>query len=358
MLGLALAALLAASPPQPLAETKLPAPDAVVAIPPELREQLRARVVDRTNVPELRLRLLVDFMFDPDGMDLRFDDQRTRTAAEAFAMRKANCLSFTLLFVALAREAGLDAYVQETAQIVTWYEEAGTVYNAGHVNAGVRIGPKRTTIDINRSVLMTRSLPQAISDERALSHFYNNRGAELMRDGDLAAARAHLLAGVAVAREPFLAVWNNLGVLEMREGRKQEAERSYLTALRRDPEYAATLLNLWQFYQRNGAPARAAEFQRRLEQAQLADPFHQFVLAVESEKNGDPEGAIAHYRRAIKLHRTEHRFHLGLARAYEQKGDLRRARKSLLRARDLADEELRGIYQAKLDRLGRRIASK
>ncbi len=56
--------------------------------------------------------------------------------------RRANCLAFTLLFVTLAREAGIQARVQEVGQVVSWYQDqdAGVVYSVGHVNAGVDVG--------------------------------------------------------------------------------------------------------------------------------------------------------------------------------------------------------------------------
>lgn len=356
MLGITLAALLVTATASPTPSSSLPTEDEVVAVPVELREQLHEQVIDRATTREQRLQRLVEFMFDAKGLALEFDDQYTRTAEQVFLGHKANCLSFTLIFVTLAREAGLEAYVQETDQVLSWYEENGTVYNSGHVNAGVRIGPKRQTIDIDRSIMMARGPPHTISDKRALSHYYNNRGAELMRDGDFVAARAHLHQGIQLTSDHFLALWNNLGVLEMREGHSQAAEKAYLTALQKDRTYAATLVNLLTFYQRTGDRARAADFQSRLFQAQLNDPFHQFLLAEDSEKRGDYKAAITHYRRAIKLHDREHRFYFGLARAYAQLGDIRHARKALTRARDVSGGDSRGIYQGKLDRLQRVIA--
>lgn len=356
MLGITLAALLVTATASPTPFSTLLTEDEVVAIPTELREQLHERVIDTTTTREQRLKRLVEFIFDAKGLALQFDDEHTRTAEQVFLSHRANCLSFTLLFVTLAREAGLEAYVQETEQVLSWYEENGTVYNSGHVNAGVRIGPKRQTIDIDSSILMTRGPPRPISDKRALSHFYNNRGAELMRSGDFIAARAHLNKGIGLTSDHFLALWNNLGVLEMREGHPQAAEQAYLTALQKDRKYAATLVNLLTFYQRTGDKVRAADFQHRLSQAQLNDPFHQFLLAENSEKHGDYKVAAAHYRRAIKLYDQEHRFYFGLARTYAQLGNIRQARKALTKARDVSGGASRGIYQAKLDRLERVVA--
>ncbi|MEO8365573.1 MAG: tetratricopeptide repeat protein, partial [Pseudoxanthomonas sp.] len=89
---------------------------------------------------------------------------------------------------------------------------------------------------------------------------------------------------------------------------------------------------------------------KRLEKVERSDPFHQFLLAMEYEKQGDGTRAAQHYLRAIKLHANEHRFYFGLARAYLLNHDLRRARRALERAISLAsDEPTRASYQATLE---------
>lgn len=336
-------------PPQPQIEP--PQPESIAVIPPGLQAQLQQQVIRRAITREQRLHRLADFMFDPEGLALQYDAYTTRTVEESYRDRKANCLSFSLLFVALARQAGLDAFIQESDQVLSWYEEGGTVYNTGHVNVGVRIGHARHTVDIDRSVLVTRGPPLAISRERALAHFYNNRGAELMVRGQSVAARRHL--ELAIRMDPdYLGSWNNLGVLNLREGDPAAAERVYAVALSKNRKHAPTLLNLVTLYKRTGDLARSAELERRLQKVQLKDPFHQLLLAIGCEKRGDYANAIVHYKRAIRLHRDEHRFHFGLARAYMQLGDLRHARSALARAYELADDDSeRSRYQAKLNRL-------
>ncbi|WP_251275446.1 hypothetical protein, partial [Enterobacter hormaechei] len=84
------------------------------------------------------------------------------------------------------------------------------VYSVGHVNAGVEIAGRYATVDLDRNVLYDRRGPQPVSRARALAHFYNNRGAERMAEGDLLGARAFFDASVVQDRA-FPSVWNNLG---------------------------------------------------------------------------------------------------------------------------------------------------
>lgn len=290
----------------------------------------------------------MQLLFSPKGLALEYDGARTRTIAEAFTEHKANCLTFSLAFVTLAREAGIDAYVQETDQVLAW-QGSSTLYGNGHVNVGVKIGTGRKTIDIDRSVVSIRGTPRAISDDRALAHFYNNRGAELLGQGLLQPARSHL--ELATRMDPtFIGAWNNLGVLYMREGALGEAERAYTTALDHKQRYAPTLSNMANLYRHMGDAKRLAAYQKRLFEVQRKDPFHQIILALGYERSGDHAAAIEHFQRAIRLKAREHFVYFGLARSYARLGDTDRAIDALVHARDASGDQ-RDMYQTKLERL-------
>lgn len=341
-----------------------PTPEQVMAIPPELKQRVREEVVNPTNSLEQRLQRLIDLVFQPQRLDakadpdaaLQYDTAATLTIAEAWSQHRANCLSFTLLFVALAREAGIEARVQEVGQVVMWYQEQGVVYNAGHVNVGLRINGRRATLDLDQNVLYDRRGPHLVSDQRALAHFYNNRGAELLAAQQIEAARTHFR--MALAQEPrFAPAWNNLGVLESRSGDTAAAVRAFDNALAIAPDLPSTLSNASALYRRIGDDQRAGRLEARLQRERERDPFYQFMQGVEAERRADYPTAIHYYRRAVRLYGTAHQFHFGLARAYSLSGDNRRAARELEQARTLGNSDrLRAIYQAKLDTLRRLTA--
>ena len=107
-----------------------------------MHDMLRTQVINRSYSREQRLQALVEMIFDRHGLDLQYDADATLTVSEIWQQRRANCLAFTLMFVALAREAGIQARVQEVGQVVSWYQDQaqGLVYSVGHVNAGGRVG--------------------------------------------------------------------------------------------------------------------------------------------------------------------------------------------------------------------------
>ncbi|WP_028920278.1 transglutaminase domain-containing protein [Pseudoxanthomonas suwonensis] len=366
--SLTLAAALAlapASPASPLPDiTDIPsvpvtpiAPltmEQVMAVPEELRAEVRKRVVEPGGGSRSRkLDLLAAYVFGDDGLALDYDNDYTRTVSEVYRDRKANCLSFTLLFVALAREAGLDAQVQEVGEVLAWYQDEGVIYNANHVNVGVRTGAQWQVVDVDTNILAARNRPFGVDDRRAMAHFHNNRGAELMADGDLASA--HLALRAALQDDPeFVPAWNNYGVLLLRMGDPQGAEHAYLTGLRHKREHAATLSNLVSLYRRTGDERQQRRYEWRLDRVQRTDPFHQFMLALECEHNANYECAITRYRRAIALQGEEHQFHFGLARVYFLSGDLGAAQRELGRALNLGDnDKVRSVYKQKLDSLRR-----
>lgn len=356
MIGWNAFVLIAASTVAPPPPVELPSPAQVMAIPAEAKAELRERVIDVTNSPEKRLQLLVELVFEPTGVGLQYDTEATLTVAETWRQRRANCLSFTLLFVALAREIGLDANMQEVGQVVTWYQEQGMIFNAGHVNVGMRVDGRHATLDLDSNVLYDRRGPRQISDRRALAHFYNNRGAEHLAAQDPEGARRYFAMALAMDAR-FVPAWSNLGVLESRLDNLPAAGRDFETALAINPDHAPSLHNATRLYERMGDSRRATALHRRLERSRERDPFYQFMQGVMAERSGDYAQAVEYYRHAVRLHGQAHQFHFGLARAYFLSGDNRRAEREMTKARALGgNDQMRAIYQSKLDAI-RRLSS-
>ena len=328
-----------------------PSPQTLFAVPPELRRLVRDKVASHGSRAE-RVRALVHLIFDEDALALRYETVATHSVAETYALRSANCLSFTLFFVALAREADIDARAQEVGQVLSWWQDQRTIYNFGHVNAQIRVDGRAGTVDLDASVLMDKRGPRVISDERLFAHYYNNRGSELMAANQNGAARQYYEQALRMD-STLPNIWNNLGVLEAREGHLDAAAKAYAQALRLNPSHVASLSNSMNLYRRLGDTANADAILRRLDEIRAVDPFYQFMAGRQAESGGHYDKAIAHYRRAISLYPSAHQFHFGLARVYFLNGNSRLAEREMRRARDLGPENDRTRYQAKLEGLQR-----
>ncbi|NYZ63266.1 tetratricopeptide repeat protein [Luteimonas deserti] len=328
-----------------------PPPSRILAIPPELRQAFRQAVNDRSTAPQVRLDLMMRFLFEGEGgLGMTYDHAATHTVEEAYRTRKANCLTFTLLSLALAREAGLDAQAQQIDEVLSWRQENMHLVRSNHVNTGLRVQQRRYTIDVASNEILTRAPPRAIGDAALLALYYSNRAMELAIEGHYTAAVPYMSASLALDPDSAHGL-NNAGVVALRSGDAATAEAHYRAALEREPEHWGALANLSHLYERLGDVARARPLRQRSDRVLARDPFHQFIVGHQAESAGDPATAAARYRRAIRLHSGEHRFHSALARTLLQQGDTAGAIKALTAARRLADAEGGARYQAKLDRL-------
>ena len=329
-----------------------PPRESIMAVPAELQDRLQTEVVTPHRDHGRRLEALVRLLSDPvRGLGIEYRDDATQTVAEAYASRHANCVTYTLLFLSLARQSGLEAYPQEIDETLAWSQRGGVVYRSNHVNAAVRIGARRFKVDVGGMFDVARRPAHRISIDRLLAQFYNNRAAQLMEQGRLPAALAH--AQVALELEPSYPVtWSNTGVLRLRSGDRAGAEQDYLAALDLDPENSSALSNLVGLYQRSGETANQAQFRRRLEKLREVDPFHQFMLAVGYEQRGQAAQAARHYRRAIRLHGGEPLFYEGLARAQLLAGNRHGALRALRQAMQLSsDAYRRKVYRDRMQDL-------
>ena len=328
-----------------------PSPEQVLAVPAELRAALQAQVVQPTHSRRQRLERLLDFMFRPGGLGLTYQADASYTVAETWRTRKANCLGFTLMTVALAREAGLPAYAQEVDRVLSWQLDGDIALQNTHVNAGVTINDERLVVDVASDVLLNVAAPRRIDDRRLLALYYNNRAMQLLVQGHTVAARAWMDAALAQDADPML--WNNAGVLSLRMGNPADAERLFLKALHDNPRHAAALFNLVDYYRQHDQPGAAARWQARAERVLRKDPIEQFSQGLRSERAGDYPEAVRRFRKAIALDRDQQLFHFGLARAYLRLGELRLADSELIRAQDLSQGDQRARYQSKLEALRR-----
>ncbi len=342
-----------------------PDPTQVMAIPEGLKNEFQTHVLAVSNSPEQRLKLMVAFMFDKDGLDLQYKAETTNTVAESYRTREVNCLSFTLMAVALAREAGFKAQGQQINRVMASNLVGDVVMQNMHANAVVTVRDRNLQVrdgrdfvlDIASGELGARSYvvnDYKIDDQHLLASFYGNHAMELMAQRKMPDARAWM--DMALKLNPDDAtLWNNVGVLSQRMGDAATAERWFLRAVKKNPRMTSVLYNLIAMYHSRGDSARAEFWQAHADDVLRHDPFYQFSLAERSAQSGSYQAAVRYYMRAISLNGREQLFHFGLARAYVQLGRLRDADRELVIAERLSVGPSQQRYQAKLDEL-RRVA--
>ncbi len=301
--------------------------------------------------PERRLRQLVYRVFNEDFLNLTYDNTRTKTAIETFQTRNGNCLSFTTMFVAMARHIGLDAHFQEVYIIPTWSKKGDTVMLSRHMNAVVVIDEKKIEVDFNPYQERKESSKKLVGDYRALAQYYNNVGCEIFSGGNAAAATAWLEK--AVHTDPELSfAWSNLGVNYRANKMNERAEQAYLRALDLNRHEYTAMVNLARLYHETGREKSGDRFLKRADNFRKQNPSYHFSLGEEAYGEGHYKEALSHYRKAIRRKKTEHEFHFSMARAYIQLGEKEKAAAALNKAREYAPDVFNeNRYYQKLDSL-------
>jgi Flp pilus assembly protein TadD len=321
---------------------------AVLAMSAEMKAFLDAHVArgaDRVS----RVRQLAGAIVDESRFGLKYDET-TRTASETFRTRRGNCLSFSNMFVAMARGVGLTADFQEVDVPPDWSFKDDTFVLNRHVDVFVDLGKEgEHVVDFNMDDFRTTYDRRRISDARALAHFCNNMAVERMQAGDTMSAFSYFRR--ATDHDPlFSPAWTNLGILYLRKNHPDYAEAAYLQALKADGGDLVAMSNLADLYERRGDQSRAATYRDRVRDHRQRNPYYRFQRAREAFQAQDYDGAISHLKYAVHARKNEDQFCFLLGMSYLKKGDRDAARLWLTRAEDVAaTDALKRRYSSKID---------
>lgn len=307
--------------------------------------------VDRDHGQMMRLHELLYAIVTDDSFGLKYDGT-TRTAQDTFAARQGNCLSFTNLFVALAREVDIEVVFQEIEIPPDWSREGDTYNLSRHVNVFVDLGGVGTrSVDFNIDNFQSDYDRKLISDERALAHYYSNIGAERLQKSEFLEALAYFRKALAVD-QGFAPAWSNLGALYSEAGHFDFAEAAYLQALEIDPRELVAMSNLGQLYEFLGQEELANRYNERSNRHRMRNPYYRYHLAHSAYLARDYEAAIGHLKYSVKKKKFEDSFYLLMGLSYLQQDEPSAARRWLEKAERVAvDEGLKRRYHNKLERL-------
>ncbi len=321
----------------------------------ELDNEMRAFVagnVDGSRASRERMRRLLTAMVESGLMSLDYNDAKTKTARQTFHDRVGNCMSFTALFVALAREADLDVTFQTVEVPPIWYADSDLVILNNHVNALIKQNfGSRVVVDFNVTELKGDYETREVSDEYALALYYNNVAMDALRKDDL--EQSFRLLKKSIETYPNIAGnWANLGVIYSRSNEDDYAIAAYMKALDLDAKHRPSLTNLASIYRVRGDGERAEYYARQVRRYQDQNPYYHYYHALAAYNSGDLETAEQRLARAIDLKDTEHKFFQLRGLIAERHGDRKMALESFEQALDLAVfSDARRMYDNKISLL-------
>lgn len=324
--------------------------DDLFSLTPEMARFAEQAVANANNTDK-KTEALHTALLSQYGRGINYSAYTTITGAQAFEQRQANCLSYTLLFVTMARHVGINAQFNEVMLPPTWDMRPDNTYLfMHHVNAKVVMHPfnlgwvkvigMADVSDIVIDLEMRRYKPHyeqhIIDEDQIAAQYYSNRGMELANAGDTRAAFLNLRKALILDKKASY-IWNNLGSFYRRLGYLPMAEAVYLHGWELNAKDPSIMHNLAGLYKDLGNDERSAFFLEKVKRHREANPYYQYQLARDliSEKQ-DYQQAREHIERSLKAEKNEPRFYQLAAEIYEHLGEKKLAEKMRVKAQESA----------------------
>jgi Flp pilus assembly protein TadD len=304
---------------------------------------------------------LVEALFKDRRLQLDYDSEYTRNAAQAFDARAGNCLSLAIVTGAMAKALGLDVRYQSVTIGEHWERDGDLLERVGHVNVSVGMpAPKvRTwvpdrdtwTVDFVPAPETQRQVARPISESRIAAMYMNNRAAEALAHKRTDDAYWWIRSGVA-SDPAFSSLYNTLGVTYLRKGMLARAEAALRFALSLEPESAESWNNLAIVLRRDGRTEQAAAIESRHRPSGAVAFAAAIDGGMKANASGDYARALELFQRALRTSSDSHELRYQLAVTYLNLGERRLAMAQLaMAADDSVTTRQRSIYASKLELL-------
>lgn len=334
--------------------------DGILALNDEMRDYVASKVKGNPQARS-RLKKLIRGMIEDGLLTLDYDPNLTYTAIETFQNRQGNCLSFSILFASLAREANLDVTFQMVDIPPSFRADGEIILLNNHINVlvkGIRSDvnfSRDYVVDFNTAEYNGNYDTRKVTDNYAIALYYSNVAVESMQSGNSKNAFRYLKKGIET--DPAIAgLWVNLGALYSRHEHYNMAEQAYQQALSIQPSNKSALVNLANTLHYLGHEEESEYYLKKVAYYRDHNPYYHYFQAQTAYQQNELEDALAYLAEAIRLKRDEHQFYFlrGLVHFQMKAYDL--AAKDFRKARDTAEKaQLTAGYTRKLQALESRL---
>jgi Flp pilus assembly protein TadD len=251
------------------------------------------------------------------GQGVKFNAKITESAPNTFVHKQANCLSFSILYVALSRYLNLEAYINEVDIPPSWNMFAdSSIFFMLHVNAIVKFPSEArglgkvdyVVVDLQLDQYRPSYTQRTLSSELIDAQFYSNKSTEALAEGDKEKAFLYISRALqANQRQSY--IWNNLAVIYRRSNLPNEAELAYLKGLEVRPNDLTIMNNLAVLYRETNQPDKAEHYLSAAKRYRQSNPYQEYSLASSALVAGDAKSALVHIQQAINIENKEKRFY-------------------------------------------------
>lgn len=329
------------------------------AIDADLVRSLRADPIFSQGDQAARTAHLLSLIFGPDLKAFAYAGGHSTQAADTWSARRGDCLSLSVLSVALARALEVPVQIQEVRVPVSFDRRDGVDFLNRHVN--VLVSNERELRALGRTLpagyividfepqIGTRRKGDALDDLDVLARFYNNLAAEQLAKGQDRLAYAHFKAAI-LAKPTYAASYGNLAQLYLRAGLQTAAEKALLRAVELNDGSGLALDSMHRLLLDQGREAEARHYELRLQKLREQDPYYWLGLGLDRLRQAQFVQAIGALERAQAMTRGFTEVHRYLAIAYWQAGKphLARDQLAMLSALEQGDASLALLNKKRL----------
>jgi tetratricopeptide (TPR) repeat protein len=302
---------------------------------PEMQAYAKSIVKNEKEVRYKATRL-ADAIVATWKLDVSYDRVADYTASQVFhETRRANCLSFTHLFISLARAVGLRAYYVDVEHDELLADTNMVVSNR-HICAGISDGGKFYLLDFDSSPRKSYKFYQIIDDLEAVANHYNNLAINRFSQNESSLQEALTLLNTSLRIKPdFSRALNNRGVLQNLAVDSTSAEKSFRAALKGDPGMHEAHSNLSGMLMRQGALDEALDHARQALRSRPNNQSYQLRVAMIHFYLTDYMGAFREFRKITRNNPSNSAAFYGLALSAYHLGRLDPAFNAITKALEL-----------------------
>ncbi|NCF24036.1 MAG: tetratricopeptide repeat protein [Gammaproteobacteria bacterium] len=282
----------------------------------------------------------------------------TYTASEALQHSAGNCLALAILTTALARLANVDVEYQLIDSAPVFESRGNHIRRSLHVRSLLvdpTWEPSEGYLVLSRPGISVDYFPSKftrfvrnIDEPEYFAMYYQNIAADAIEDQDLSKAYWLLMESLDLSPASPESL-NMLAIVFDRAGDRSKSEEIYRYGIQHAQRQVSLLRNYGIFLRREGRTAEAEEVDAMLAEQDEPNPFDWIYAGQEAYGDGEFTRAIGLFRKSVQLAPYLHEGHFGLARAYYQLGNIRRAEQELEQAlTNAAGSTARKMYEVKL----------
>lgn len=339
-------------------ETALLASDAdrlenMFLIDENMRQTVKSKFTARNR--HTRARELARWLISSEGHDMEYDIEANLPPVAAYYEKRGNCLSFTILLIALAKEVGVELKFNDVDLPSMWdMDEQQSYVFYRHINATFKTASHSQVFDLAMEEYDPAYPQRVISDREAGALLHSNLGIKELRNGDMSQAFHHLKLAASIA--PNNAdIWVNLGAAFKRNGEYSKAERSFKIALGLNDKKSLAASNLERLYRLQNRMSLAETYMKKANRARLKNPYVQYQKAKIAYDKGELRNASKAIKRAIRLHDLDPKFYELSSFINQRRQNYSQALLDLEKAFNLSkDVDERGRYFNKVQLVAKR----